>query len=285
MYQLAEEVFVEQGSAEWLALRKNYITATDASIIMKANHWKTPYQLYNEKTSDIKPLYTNEAMQRGKDLEPIARDLFCLRTGHKMVPKVLVREWTMASLDGLSDDNEILEVKCPGAKDHATALAGNVPDHYYPQLQHQIYVVGAERAFYFSFDGLDGVIVEVKRDDKYIAEMLDQEKKFYECLMNRTPPEVEDDDYIYKDDLEWDLLAMRWKELSEKMEMIAEEQEHVRERLVKLCNGQNSKGSGIKLCSVQRKGNVEYSRIPELKNVDLEKYRKPSTTNWRITCH
>ncbi len=158
-----------QGSDEWLELRKIKITATDASIIMGVNPWKTPLQLYKEKTSDISNTYTNERMQRGLDLEVEARELFIIQTGIEVQPKVIVKDWLMASLDGMSEcGNYVVEIKCPGEKDHALALKGKVPDHYYPQLQHQMYVCDVNEMYYFSYDGLDGVIVNVQRDDNYM---------------------------------------------------------------------------------------------------------------------
>lgn len=129
---------MEQGSPEWLALRKTKITATDASVIMGANPWKTKSQLYQEKLSDDPPKPPNARMQRGVVLEPIARALFCFKTGHHMIPKVIVRGWAMASLDGINDRDEILEIKCPGEKDHSLAMRGQIPEHYFPQLQHQM---------------------------------------------------------------------------------------------------------------------------------------------------
>src|SRR5271169_3503351 len=126
---------VEQGSENWFALRKTKITATDASILMaKGGSYfgKTPFTLYNDKVSDEPKKAPNEAMQRGTRLEPIARELFELQTGIAMEPKVVVKDWAMASLDGMSYNGDlILEIKCPGSRDHATALQGKVPEHYY----------------------------------------------------------------------------------------------------------------------------------------------------------
>jgi len=34
---------------------------------------------------------------------------------------------------------------------------------------------------------------------------------------------------------------------------------------------------------VKRKGNVDYSQIPELQGVDLDAYRGKETITWRIT--
>lgn len=279
-----EFVDVEQGTSEWLSLRKTKITATDACIIMGASHWKTRIQLYHEKLSNDPPTPSNERMRRGVELEPIARDLFCSLTGHKMVPKVVVKGWAMASLDGINNWNEVLEIKCPGEKDHSIALCGKVPDHYYPQLQHQMYVCNSEKAFYFSFDGFDGVTVQVKRDDEYIEKMIEEEKKFYHCLITKTPPEPLESDYVERSDSIWQEYASRWKSVTDSIKELEVEEEQLRKQLIFLSGESNSKGAGISLCNVNRKGNVDYSKIPELKNIDLDQYRKASTSSWRITC-
>lgn len=275
----------EQGGQEWLALRKTKITATDMNIVMGVSHWKTRIQLYHEKLSNDPPMVANERMQRGTDLEPIARGLFNAMTGMDMKPAVVVRDWLMASLDGLcSRSGNIVEVKCPGAKDHAVALLNKVPDHYYPQLQTQMYVAGVQMAYYFSFDGVDGVIVEVKRDEDYITKILEEGWKFYECLMNRTPPEPAEGDYIERDDALWDQCATRWKEVTRGIKELEKDEEDLRKQLIFLSGESNTKGAGISLCQVQRKGNIDYSKIECLKGVDLEPYRKGSINSWRITC-
>lgn len=273
-----------QGTHEWLELRKTKITATDASIIMGASHWKTKTQLYQEKTSNAIPMFANEKMQRGLDLEPIARDLFTVKTGIKLSPKVVVKEWAMASLDGVDSTGKIIvEIKCPGSTDHATAVSGKVPDHYYPQLQHQMYVCNVDKMYYFSFDGADGVILEVVKNAEYLEKMLIEEMKFYQCLQSRTPPEPSENDYIERTDHLWVEVASRWKFVTERIKELEKEEEELRQQLISLTGDYNTRGSGISLCQIQRKGNVDYSKIPELRTVDLEKYRKPASLNWRIT--
>lgn len=275
-----------QGSPEWHSLRKTKITATDACIIMGASHWKTKVQLYHEKISDVIKDERNDRMQRGIDLEPIARDLFTIQTGIEMYPEVVVNDWAMASLDGINPKKDrILEIKCPGEKDHAVAVSGKIPDHYYPQLQHQMYVTGVQFAYYFSFDGADGVIVEVKRDEEYIQKMIEEEKKFYQCLIDKTPPPSSEDDYIERSDSLWQQCASKWRTVSQQIKDLEKQEEDLRKQLIFLSGESNTKGGGISLCQVQRKGNVDYSKIPELKSVDLEKYRKESINSWRITAN
>ena len=276
---------IEQGSKEWHDLRKTKITATDSCVIMGASPWKTKLQLYHEKISDTNTTYKNQYMQRGLELEPIARELFNIKTGWDMKPTILVKDWAMASLDGRDASvGCIVEIKCPGEKDHALAIQGKIPPHYYPQIQHQIYVAQVQFAFYFSFDGVDGVIVEVKRDDDYIANMVQEELKFLKCLQDKTPPEMSASDFVQRDDDDWKYCAEKWKIITKTIKELEKEEEELRKQLIYLSGETNTKGAGISLCQVQRNGNVDYSKIPELKGVDLEPYRKASINSWRITC-
>jgi putative phage-type endonuclease len=273
---------LEQGTQDWLDLRKTKITATDAATILGINPWKTKIQLYHDKLSDAPPMQCNGAMRRGTELEPVARDLFMLKTGLRFEPRVLVKDWAMASLDGLSLCGKyILEIKCPGEKTHAMAVAGKVPDYYYPQIQHQMYVANVQLAFYFSFDGFDGVTVEVKRDDKFIENMLIEEKKFYDCLMSKTPPP---EDFKTRTDDLWSQCAYKWKTLSKTIKELEKDEEEMRNQLVYLAGESNAKGCGISVSQVARKGTIDYAKIPELSTLNLEIYRKPSTSSWRITC-
>lgn len=274
-----------QGTPEWLGLRKSKITSTDASVIMEVNPWKTKLQLYNEKISDKSSSFLTERMQRGLYLEPIARDLFIFKKGLPVYPAVVIKDWAMASLDGMSECRKhIVEIKCPGDKDHSSAIDGIIPSYYYPQLQHQLYVCDLNEMSYFSFDGIDGVTLDVKRDQTYIDRLIEEEKKFYECLINKKPPEPTDRDYVERDDALWEAYALKWKEVTNTIKSLESEEEELRRKLIFLSEDANTKGSGISLCQVQRKGIVDYSKIPELKGVNLDLYRKESTTNWRISC-
>lgn len=180
---------LEQGCEEWFQLRKTKITATDAPVIMGASPWKTIDELYCEKTSDTPNGKPNDRMKRGTDLEPVARELFAIQTGLEIYPKVVVKDWCMASMDGLSPCCKYaVEIKCPSEKAHEIAVCGEVPTYYYPQLQHQIWVCDLDMIYYYSFDGIDGVIVEVQRNEEYIENMIKEERKFYECILDRRSP-------------------------------------------------------------------------------------------------
>jgi len=272
---------IEQGSSEWLALRKTKIGASDCPVIMEVSPWKTPYQLWLDKMG-LAETQQNEAMRRGLDLEPIAREKFFEITGIEMFPLVALHdniEFMLSSFDGISGNKlHALEIKCPGYEDHTMAMDGVIPEKYVPQLQHQMEIAGLESMFYFSYSEKSYKILEIERNDTYIKDMIQKEKKFWDCMQNLEAPELIDRDYIKRNDEEWNQLAKEWIELSN----LEDKKEKVRKRLLEISGNSNSMGAGIRLSKFMRKGNVDYKAIPNLKDIDLEKYRKGTIEAYRI---
>lgn len=180
---------IEPYSKEWYHLRKTKIGASDASTILGLNSFEKPYDLMLQKLGDLPAKETTAKMQRGLDLEPVARELFCKMTGKTMVPKVVLTDeypFMFASLDGIDPlGKEILEIKCPGTSVHKIAKKGKIPPYYYPQVQHQMVVTGLDMCYYFSFDGdKEGIIIEVVRDNEFIEMMIEKEKEFYKTMLS-----------------------------------------------------------------------------------------------------
>jgi putative phage-type endonuclease len=274
---------MEQRTNEWLELRKTKVGASDAPIIMKTSPWKTPYQLWREKLGIADEPVSTYAMDRGNELEPIARRALEDKLGMPLQPKVMLhieRSWMMASMDAISfDERVIAEIKCPGKNDHEIALSGRVPEKYYPQLQHQMEVCGLDEAYYFSFHGDEGVLLKIVRDEDYIRRLIIEEEKFYQCMVNFEPPELTSDDYVWQDGARWAKIAERLAEIKQ----IKAEEESLKKELIMLANGMNSRGAGITLTKCVRKGTIDYKSIPELQGIDLESYRKESSEYWRLS--
>jgi len=173
-------------------LRKDRIGASDAPVIMGVSPWKKPLELWEEKVGIREQKKTNAVMQRGIDLEPIALEKVADLLDKPFWPLIFLHKslpWMMATLDGYSYDGDVaVEIKCAGKKDHGLALEGKIPPKYIPQLQHQMEVCGLNKIFYYSFDGKDGILLELERDHAYIEEMIIREKDFYECMVNMIPP-------------------------------------------------------------------------------------------------
>jgi putative phage-type endonuclease len=282
---------MEQQTEEWLEMRKSHIGASDAIVIMGISPWKTPYDLFQEKMGLIDSSFKSQAMQRGLDLEQEARSRFEQLVGVEVEPKVLINpkiKWQMASLDGMSKDGKtIVEIKCPGREDHKKAVCGKIPEKYYPQLQHQLCVCDLDEMYYFSYDGEKGCTVKVKRDQKYIDELLEKELEFWNCMEAFTPPALTERDFTKRTDLEWKNIAYEWKMVQKSLKEYEKRENELRLQLIKLADGKNSQGSGLKISKVMRKGNIAYEEMPCIEYMKkygyAESYRKPYSEFWKVS--
>jgi putative phage-type endonuclease len=193
-------VTLPQEGPEWHRWRSGGLGGSDAPIIAGDVGWTTPEELLRAKLAGETAEET-EAMRRGKRLEPLARQLYELLAGRKMTPCCVVHDdypWLRASLDGLSDDWQlVLEIKCPRSDGpHRTALAGAVPAYYRAQLQHQLLVTGAPLLHYWSYT--DSVtfapddrvaLVEVLPDREYQEWLFKKEQEFMQSLIADLPPD------------------------------------------------------------------------------------------------
>lgn len=274
-----------QQTPEWLEMRKTKVGASDAPVIMQVSPWTTPYQLWQQKLG-LAENKSNFAMQRGLEMESKARDAFEQMTGIMIQPKVKMHkdlDWMMASLDGIDiEEKHVVEIKCPGSEDHAIAQSGNIPDKYFPQVQHQMEVCGLEEAYYFSFTADSHVLVKSYRDDKYIKKMLSKEKEFFECMQELTAPDLCERDYVNKTNDRWIQKAEQLLKIREQQKSLEVQEKEIQEDLILMAGNQNAMGGGIKLSKCLRKGAVQYGKIPELKQIDLEKYRKEPIEYWKI---
>jgi putative phage-type endonuclease len=184
---------LQQGTTAWLAWRRGGIGASDAPAIMGVSPWMDLETLWLDKTGRRRGGFSNHAMRRGQRLEPEARALYIRTTRVRVEPVCLehgAHPWMRGSLDGISADGSVvLEVKCPGATDHAVALRGDVPAKYVPQLQHLLAVSDAEVCHYWSYRDGEGTLIEVAADPGYIRRLVERERDFWQHVLDdRCPP-------------------------------------------------------------------------------------------------
>ncbi len=182
-----------QGSPEWLALRKEKITASDCSSIMGCNPYKSIHQLFEEKIG-LFEVVENDAMRRGTEMEPLAREAFIKETTIFVEPGVWHHEdhtWMMASVDGYCEYTQVLvEIKC-GVRAFKEAKKGIIAPYYQAQMQHQMAVMGISWMYYYVFNGKEGILMKFERDGEFINEMIEKEKRFYDDMINLIPPSRE----------------------------------------------------------------------------------------------
>lgn len=273
---------MKQGSKEWLEMRRGKIGASDAPIIRGISPWCTPLKLWRQKVGLEPEVAMTPAMERGHKLEPKARKVFEKKMKKKFPAAVIFSDqfdWQMASLDGLSKDGLIAEFKAPNLETRIMASKGKLPDYYMDQVQHQIFVKGAEMAFYFAYDegSDDGHIVEVPRNDVLIAQILEAEKDFWRRIQEYDPPEGQSVQSCLVS-IEKQYILAKKKEQEAKEEM-----NQALELLKQGANGQPFNGVYLKLTPYLIEGRVRYQDIPELQGVDLDQYRGIPSEGWRVT--
>lgn len=194
----------EQGADEWFEARKGVFTASNFSKIITSTGKESTSQLdfIYETISDLflkekEASYTNENMDRGVELEPIARQEYQKQTFNivDQVGFVLSDCGNFGcSPDGLIGDDGLIEIKCPKAKNHLKYCIDNkLPTQYVAQVQGQLYVTGRQWCDFVSFhpdinfnNGL--FIVRVERDEDFISALEDQLKEVInkkKCILNK----------------------------------------------------------------------------------------------------
>ena len=259
---LAKEIMIEQGSNEWLELRKEFIGSSSAPIILGVSKWRTPFQLWQEMLDLAPPQFETAAMKRGKELEPIARERLCNKLGVELKPRTFVRDFMMSSLDGIDKDlKTAVEIKWPNINDHKLALEGKVPEHYYPQIQHQMMTLGLKEIWYSSNFNESHADLLIGYDHEFCEKLFDKEKKFWKHLISFEPPELLDRDYENKDDDMWKTLAHEWKEIINLEKDLEQKKEDIRKKIIDQTQGKNCKGYGIQVSCTHRRGNIDYSAV------------------------
>jgi putative phage-type endonuclease len=283
----AQIVQLVQGSPAWHAHRAQYRNASETAIVMGISPWQTPYQLWLQKTGRIRP-EVNAAMARGTELEPQARLAYEVLTGEIMQPLVLVDGLYSASLDGLTLDGRlILEIKCP-FRGRASSLwraveAGEVPDYYQAQIQHQLMVSGAETAHLYVFDGTEGLLQHVPRIAHYPDQIQAAWEAFWPSLANDTPPPLTERDKVMREDETWQAAASAYLAIKAESEAVTERLDAAKATLVNLARHPSESGSGVTVTRFWKQGNVDYKRVPELQGVNLDPYRGKAREEVRVS--
>ncbi len=180
---------MEQRSDEWFAARLGKVSASRvAEVIARtktgpaASRRNYAVELALERiTGDRQERYQNAAMQRGTDLEPLARAAYESATGQLVEecgfvlhPRIAM---SGASPDGLVGDVGLVEIKVPNSATHLSTIVSRKADpQYLPQMLWQMACTGREWCDFVSYDprfpeGKQVFIARVARDENAIAEI------------------------------------------------------------------------------------------------------------------
>jgi len=294
-------VDLEQGTEKWLEWRKDKITASDVAKICNKSPYGTPYSLWLEKKGITQAKPFNNNMQYGSMMEPFIRSYIEEKTGVGYIPVCVESEkypFIAASLDGISFDNDLIEIKCCSREVFEKAQQGEVVEHYLIQVLAQLYCVPesshCDVYFYFNNSNSGKVMDEdiaMVRVEKFACELMidDIEKAivdFWNSLLENKPPEPSKADYIHKEDEAFIIAEKNWIEAYEEFALAKKKEEVARRCLIQLANDANVIGNSVKLSKVYRSGTVDWKSLCQNYNISddvVDLYRKDPIEYYKPT--
>lgn len=185
---------------EWLDYRKQGIGGSDASVVCGLNRYKSPVQLWMEKTGRMPDQQAGETAYWGTVLEPVVRSEFTTRTGidvaeHPFILQSDTHPFMIANLDGICENTEhgtcIFEAKTASAY-KAAEWMDSIPDAYQLQAQHYMAVTGCTGVYVAVLIGGNTFKwVFLERDDELISMIVRLEEHFWEHVQKDTTPPID----------------------------------------------------------------------------------------------
>lgn len=181
--------------AAWLAERRNGIGGSDVPGIVGLSKYSSPWQVWHDKTSGL-PDRQTEAMEWGRRCEPVVREWFTDHTGIPVARAGLLanvdRPHERGTVDGLTDDDGVLETKITSVFRAAEWADGQTPDDAELQTMHYLAVTGYEHAWVaVLIGGQHPELRHVERDEQLIADLREIEDEFWVRIREHRPPPVD----------------------------------------------------------------------------------------------
>jgi len=178
---------------DWLDLHNRHIGASDAGGVMSLSSWDTPLSIYVRKKGLVPPKEENSHMRWGKIFEDVIRREFPqdFREQEKKELRVLECPYMYESLDypflvcdpdGLVEiDGQLglLEIKTTTRASAKYWKDDQVPDQYYAQCQHGMYVLDLPFTLIVCLMGKTLLWRTIPRKEIFIKEMVKLEKRFW----------------------------------------------------------------------------------------------------------
>lgn len=187
---------------KWLKTRGLGIGGSDAAVIMGMNPYKSPYQLWMEKTgqAEAQDLSHVQVVYWGSKNEANIADWFQEETGKKVQRLGTLRSkeypFMLANVDRtVIGENAGLEIKTAGVRQYRKWKDDEIPDAYYCQCLHYMAVTGADY-WYIAvlLGGNEAKWKRIERNEEDIQHLIMAETDFWKLVETRTPPPVDGSD-------------------------------------------------------------------------------------------
>ncbi|WP_026608613.1 YqaJ viral recombinase family protein [Methylocaldum szegediense] len=301
-------VNLRQRTPEWYAWRNQGVTASEAPVLM-GSPYKTPWRLWAEKRGLVLPedLSGNPNVRRGIQKEPEALRRFEERHGVMLLPicaESAEEPILRASFDGLTDEDRPVETKAPTEENFRDAVENGTDSElyrrYYAQVQAQIYIAEADLGYLVLQCGEAFLDMQVPRNEGYIAQLVEEARKFWELVKTGKEPPLDPHRDLYvpqgAEKETWFRLAAEYRELDERWEAydaeiaaIEKKMKVLKEQFTQMMGEfMRAQSAGIDICRYLQNGTIDYKAAlkeycPEIAEKELERFRREPSERVRIT--
>lgn len=193
---------IEQGSQEWLDVRLGIVTCSELEPLLVNGKGPAGFgvgamtymdRLIGERITgaEAEAWRGNGSSARGHALEPVVRDLYCLRTGIEpdQITQVgiILNHGIGYSPDGMIGDSGLIEVKTKiPEKLVSVIIEGKIPAEHVAQCQAGLWVSEREWIDFLGYwPGMPLCLVRAYRDEAMITKIAERITAFYELLNKR----------------------------------------------------------------------------------------------------
>lgn len=189
--------------------RRNYIGGSEIAAVMGQSRWKTPLQVWAEKTGEVPPedISDKEHVQLGTELEDFVAKKFERVTGMKVrkAPKRYIHPdypFMRCQVDRLITGTDyLLEVKTCSAWKEKEWEGEEIPIEYILQVTWQLMVTGRKVGYIaVLIGGQKFRWKKIEADYKLMATLKQGTIDFWEMVQDKTPPMAmaQDNDFMVK---------------------------------------------------------------------------------------
>jgi len=182
-----------QNTAAWEAARRGLVTASKIPVICGESPYASVLSQWAEDRGLVEPevdAERAELFELGHLMEPVLLELYERRTGRRprRSPEMLVHPeipWAAASLDATAPVRRVVEAKWSNASRWGSE---GIPFDVELQCQWAMFVTGWEVADVVALVGRSARVVEVRRDDALIADVLPLAEDYHRHVEDGTQP-------------------------------------------------------------------------------------------------
>src|SRR5664280_328542 len=291
---------VSQRSDAWRVWRAQGMSASEAAIIMGRSPYKTPWRLWSEKTVLVleQALDNNPLIRVGIEAEAKALQHFEEQHAVLLLPLCGESErypLLRASFDGLSEDNEPVEIKCPHETTFLDVLLNREQSVAYQlawcQVQQQLLVAEAERGFLSFYHQGQTVEFVIQRDEVFLTKLIATAMDFWSALKSGKEPNKDPERDLFLPqgpaEQQWRQLAAHYRQnvlqrddLKTQLKALDVQQADLEQQLVALMGDYlTAEHSGLRINRFQVQGPIDYKAalhdlLPDVSETALASYRK-----------